>query len=151
MGYGVVYDDGTAANLLEYKSDIGGGALNGSFTVWIRRPVMWSGGSGTGTTLQDYPSDDVVMVVAEGVAPYTGAGQNATTIANLNRSVYMVEALFTRKGAPVLDQSACNTRQGQAGGSSSGGNTSGCVALTAGRQVTEALAGQQNVGTGVLK
>ena len=141
MGYGVVYDDGTAANLLEYKSDIGGAALNGAFTIWIRRPVMWSGGGGTGTTMQDYPSDDVVMVVAEGVAPYTGAAANAGSLAALNRSVYMIEVLLTRKAAPVLDQSACNTRQGQAGGSSSGGNTAGCVALTAGRQITEALAG----------
>ena len=37
------------------------------------------------------------------------------------------------------------------GGSSSGGNTSGCVALTAGRQITEALAGTPGVGTGDLK
>jgi hypothetical protein len=151
MGYGVVYDDGTSGGLLEYKSDIGGAALNGAYTIWIRRPVMWSGGSGTGTTLQDYPSDDVVMVLAEGVAPYTGAGQNTGAVGVANRSVFMIEALLTRKGAPVLDQSQCNTRQGQAGGSSSGGNTAGCVALTAGRQVTEALTGQQGVGTGVLK
>lgn len=150
MGYGVVYDDGTSGGLLEYKSDIGGAPLNGGFTIWIRRPVMWSGGSGTGTTLQDYPSDDVMMVLAEGVAPYTGA-QNQGTLGAANRAVFMIEALLTRKGAPVLDQSLCNTRQGQAGGSSSGGNTAGCVALTAGRQVTEALTGQQNVGTGVLK
>jgi hypothetical protein len=150
MGYGVVYDDGTTNGLQEYRSEIGGVSLNGAFTIWIRRPVMWSGGGGTGTTLQDYPSDDVVIVAVEGVAPYTGTA-NAGVLAAANRSVYMVEALLTRKGAPVLDQSQCNTRQGQAGGSSSGGNTAGCVSLTAGRQITEALAGQANLGTGELK
>lgn len=152
MGYGVVYDDGSGPDgVMEYKSEIGGVTMNGAFTIWIRRPVMWSGGSGTGATLQDYPSDDVLMVVSEGVAPYTGASANQGVLAAANRSVYIVEALLTRKGAPVLDQSQCNTRQGQAGGSSSGGNTAGCVALTAGRQITEALAGTSNVGTGELK
>jgi len=150
MGYGVVYDDGGADGPQEYRSTIGGVSLNGAFTIWIRRPVMWSGGSGTGTTLQDYPTDDVIVVVSEGVAPYTGAA-NSGLIAARNRSVYMVEALLTRKAAPVLDQSQCNTRQGQAGGSSSGGNTAGCVALTAGRQVTEALGGDANAGTGELQ
>ena len=151
MGFGVVYDEGNAAGPQEYRSTVDGATLNGAFTIWIRRPVMWSSGGGAGTTLQDYPSDDVLMVVSEGVAPYTGATSNVSGFAALNRSVYLVEALLTRKGAPVLDQSACNTRQGQAGGSSSGGNTAGCVSLTAGRQVTEALGNVANRGTGELK
>ena len=160
MGYGVVFNDGNTADadgdgqpdgVMEYRSQIDGASLNGAFTVWIRRPVMWSGGNGAGTTLKDYESDDVLIVLAEGVAPYTGAAANLTTLGATNRSVYMIEALLTRKGAPVLDQSQCNTRQGQAGGSSSGGNTAGCVALTEGRQITEALTGQANVGSGTLK
>lgn len=150
MGFGVVYDDGGADGPQEYRSEIAGATLNGAYTLWIRRPVMWSGGSGTGTTLQDYPSDDVIMIVSEGVAPYTGASTNATGLAAFNRSSYVVEALLTRKAAPVLDQSQCNTRQGQAGGSSSGGNTAGCVSLTAGRQITEALGDTPGVGTGEL-
>lgn len=150
MGYGVVFDDGGSNGPEEYRSVIAGATLNGAYTLWIRRPVMWSNGSGTGTTLQDYPSDDVMVLVSEGVAPYAGANNNST-FAAVNRSVYVVEALLTRKGAPVLDQSQCSTRQGQAGSSSSGGNTSGCVALTAGRQITEALDGDSQAGTGVLK
>jgi hypothetical protein len=150
MGFGVVFDDGGTGGPMEYVSTIGGATLNGAFTLWVRRPVMWSGGNGSGTTLQDYPSDDVIMLVSEGVAPYSGA-TNTNVIAAMNRSVYVVEALLTRKGAPVLDQSQCNTRQGQAGSSSSGGNTSGCVALTEGRQITEALAGVTGAGSGDLK
>jgi len=159
MGYGLVFDDGTATDadldgtpdgLMEYKSEIAGAQLNGAFTIWVRRPVMWTGG-GTGLTLMDSESDEILIVLSEGVAPYTGRTANMNSIAAANRSVYMIEALLTRKGAPVIDASQCNTRQGQAGGSSSGGNTSGCVALTAGRQITEALAGEANVGTGELK
>jgi hypothetical protein len=151
MGYGVVLDDGGALGPQEYISEVAGATLNGAFTLWIRRPVMWSGGNSTGTTLQDHPDDDVIMLVSEGVAPYTGAAANATGLAALNRSTFVIETLLTRKGAPVLDQSACNTRQGQAGGSSSGGNTAGCVALTEGRQITEALGDTPGAGTGVLK
>lgn len=150
MGYGVVFDDGTTAGPQEYISEVAGVPLNGAFTLWIRRPVMWSDGNSEGTTLQDYPSDDVMMLVVEGVAPYTGTA-NTQVAAATNRSVYVVEALLTRKGAPVLDQSQCNTRQGQAGSSSSGGNTAGCVALSEGRQITEALGGIAGAGTGDLK
>lgn len=151
MGYGVVLDDGGTEGPYEFISEVGGATLNGAFTLWIRRPVMWSGGNGSGTTLQDYPEDDVIMIVSEGVAPFTGSSANATGMAAFNRSTYVVEALLTRKAAPVLDQSQCNTRQGQAGGSSSGGNTAGCVSLTAGRQITEALGDTPGVGTGDLK
>ena len=148
MGYGVVYDDGVNGPL-EYRSQVGGVTLNGAFTLWIRRPVMWADGNGEGTNLQDYPQDDVLVLVAEGVAPYTGA-QNANAFAATNRAVYTIEALLTRGGNVILDQSECSSRQGQAGGSASGGNSSGCVALTAGRQVTEALPGVAGVGTGDL-
>lgn len=154
MGYGVVLDDGTTEGPYEFVSELAGATLNGAFTLWIRRPVMWVPTSVTGvvgTTLRDYPEDDVIMIVSEGVAPYTGIDANATGMAAFNRSTYVVEALLTRKAPPVLDQSACNTRQGQAGGSSSGGNTAGCVSLTAGRQITEALGNVASRGTGELK
>lgn len=150
MGYGVVFDDGGAEGPLEYKSTVAGVTLNGAFTLWVRRPVMWNGGNGTGAALQDYPTDEVLMLVSEGVAPFRGAN-NASAMAASSRAVYTVEALLTRQGAPVLDQSACNTRQGQAGSSASGTNSAGCISLTAGRQITEALAGVSNVGTGELK
>lgn len=151
MGYGVVFDDGGADGAEEYRSQIGGATLNGAFTLWVRRPVMWSGGNGTGTTLQDYPTDDVLILVSEGVAPYTGTTANTTAFAATNRAVYTIETLLSRSGTTILDQSACSSRQGQAGGSSSGGNTSGCISLKSGSQVTEALAGTAGVGTGVLK
>ncbi len=156
MGYGVVFDDGGAEGPEEYRSEIGGVTLNGAFTLWVRRPVMWSGGNGTGTTLQDYPGsasgeNDVLILVSEGVAPYTGATANTSGFAATNRAVYTIETLLNRSGSVILDQSACSSRQGQAGGSASGGNTSGCVSLKTGRQVTEALVGSTGAGTGELK
>lgn len=151
MGYGVVYDNGGGAGPEEYRSQIGGATLNGAFTLWVRRPVMWNLGNGQGTQLQDYPQNDVLVLVAEGVAPYTGANNAANAFAATNRATYTIETLLTRAGTIIVDQSECNTRQGQAGGSASGGNTSGCVALQTGNQVTEALKGTAGLGTGDLK
>ena len=150
MGYGVVIDDGGATGAEEYRSEIGGATLNGSFTLWVRRPVMWAGGNGDGTELRDYAENDVLILVSEGVAPYTGAS-NTTAFAASNRAVYTIETLLARTGTTILDQSACSSRQGQAGGSSSGGNTAGCVAMTGGSQITEALAGVAGVGSGNLR
>lgn len=149
MGYGVVFDDGGAGGAEEYRSQIGGVVLNGAFTLWVRRPVMWNGGDGEGANLQDYPTNDALVLVSEGVAPYTGTN-NANAFAATNRAVYTIETLLARGGQILLDQSQCNSRQGQAGGSASGGNSSGCVALSTGSQVTEALAGTAGLGTGAL-
>jgi Tfp pilus assembly protein PilX len=152
MGYGVVYDTGGATGAEEYRSQIGGATLNGAFTLWVRRPVEWNNGDGTGNLLQDYPNNDVLILVSEGVAPYAVAANNTSfSFAAANRATYTIETLLVRNGTTILDQSACSSRQGQAGGSSSGGNSSGCVSLTTGRQITEALAGTPGVGTGNLK
>jgi PilX N-terminal len=112
MGYGVVVDDGGAAGPEEYRSEIGGAVLNGSFTLWIRRPVMWSGGNGTGTTLQDYTDDAVLILVSEGVAPYAGAAANLSAFGAANRATYTIETLLNRTGTIIVDQSECNSSRG---------------------------------------
>lgn len=135
MGYGVVLDDGGAAGPEEYRSQIGGATLNGSFTLWVRRAVAWGDGPdgdtelGDADVLQDYGEDDVLILVSEGTAPYSGA-TNLTAFAATNRAVYTIETLLARTGSTVLDQSQCGSRQGQAGGSASGNNVGGCVAIT---------------------
>ncbi|MEO6401124.1 MAG: hypothetical protein ABIP62_03835, partial [Vicinamibacteria bacterium] len=149
MGYGVVLDDGSAAGAEENRTTLAGVALNGAFTLWIRRPVEWNGGDGSGGNLRDYANDDVIVLVAEGVAPFTTG--TANVFAASNRSVYAIETVLVRGGTTILDQSACSARQGQAGGSSSGGNSAGCIALTGGRQITESLAGSTDLGAGGLK
>lgn len=157
MGYGVVFDDGGAAGPEEYRSQIGGATLNGAFTLWVRRPVAWVDGPdadtylGDGTTLQDYPKNDALVLVAEGVAPYAGSGANTNAFAATNRAVYTIEVVLSRGATTTGEQSGCGQRQGQAGSAASGGNTASCVAITSGTQITEALTGVAGVGTGALK
>ena len=150
MGYGVVLDTGAADGAEEYRTNVQGVALNGAFTLWVRRPVGWTGTDASGATLQDYPSDDVLILTAEGVAPYAGAN-NTTALARANRAVYTLEVVLTRTGSTIMDESACSARVGQAGGSAGGGNTAGCRVMTGGGQITEALKSATGVGTGDLK
>ncbi len=146
MGYGVVLDDGTAGGLQEYRSQVGGATLNGAFTLWVRRPVMWNAAN----TLEDYTDGTVLILVSEGVAPYTSAAANTSGFGASNRAVYTIETLLSRAGTTGVDPSACGSRQGQAGGSASGGNTAGCISLTEGRQINEAL-GTAATASGLLK
>lgn len=71
-GYGVVLDDG-AAGPFERVSTVLGQRLNGEFTAWVRRAVVPGGGG----TLQDDPSNDVLVLTVEGIAPAgpTGSGE----------------------------------------------------------------------------
>ncbi len=77
-GYGVVLDDGTGVPQ-QYVTQVGGLNLNGAFTLWIRRPVKWQDDTANSATLVDYvptpapvPGNGVLVLVAEGVAPYSG-------------------------------------------------------------------------------
>lgn len=139
MGYGMVIDTGDASGAEEFRSQIGGATLNGSFTLWVRRPVAWVDGPdgdtemGDGDSLQDYNDPDdpdaVLILVSEGTAPYAGAA-NLTAFAAQNRAVYTIETILSRSGTVVMDSSGCGGRAGQAGGSASGNNLGGCVAIT---------------------
>ena len=123
MGYGVVLDDGGAAGPHQYRSTIFGQNLNGAFTLWVRRPVQRRPDG----LLGDYAiDDDTLILVAEGVAPYTG-GLSASADGQFrqgNQAVQVVEAVLSR--APTVANIPCGTRSGQAGGSAEGGNFSAC-------------------------
>lgn len=139
MGYGLVVDNGDASGAEEFRSQVGGATLNGAFTLWVRRPVAWVDGPdadselGDGTSLQDYNDPDdpdaVLILVSEGTAPYVGAA-NLTGFAAQNRAVYTIETILSRTGTVIMDSSGCGGRAGQAGGSASGNNVGGCVAIT---------------------
>ena len=149
MGYGVVIDNGDASGAEEFRSEIGGATLNGSFTLWVRRPVAWRDGPdadtemGDGDSYQDYNDpadpDTVLILVSEGTAPFVATGNDAnlrralltSAFASTNRAVYTIETILSRSGAVVMDQSGCGGRGGQAGGSASGNNLGGCVAIGA--------------------
>ena len=156
QGYGVVLDDGTGATH-QYQTKVGGLPINGAFTLWVRRPVMWS--EVNPNQIEDYPGTDpvsgtprpapapgfgVMILVAEGVAPFLPglATQNST-----NRATQIIEIVLSQNGTTTTTTSSgpggCNARQGQAGGSASGTNAQGCVMLN-GASVVAALTGAAN-------
>jgi Tfp pilus assembly protein PilX len=127
VGYGAVLDDGTGLAPYQYKTTLYGASLNGAFTLWVRRPVVPKGDG----NLQDYTGqgdEDHLVLVAEGVAPYTG---NQLTSSNAgNAAVQVVEVLLSK--VTGSQQSPCQTRAGQSGQSAGGGNFASCSTIGAG-------------------
>jgi hypothetical protein len=125
VGYGTVLDDGTGLAPYQYKTTLYGQALKGAFTLWVRRPVVVQPDG----TLLDYtgPGDkDHVVLVSEGIAPYTGS--QITTNTAGNAAVQVIEVLLSEvKGQ---QQSQCQTRAGQSGQGSGAGNFASCSAIT---------------------
>lgn len=155
QGYGIVLDDGTGSPS-QYQNNVGGLPLNGAFTLWVRRPVMWS--QSNPNLLEDYPGTDalgnpnplpapgfgVMILVAEGVAPFT---PGLSTQGSANRATQIIELVLSQNGTTTTTTSGgpggCNSRQGQAGGSASGSNAQGCAMLD-GASVVAALTGAAN-------
>ena len=73
VGYGLVLTEG--ATRYENQSVFDGHSLNGAFTLWIRRGLVVDN---AGQYSDDATRQDALIVVAEGVAPYTGAGDAFT-------------------------------------------------------------------------
>jgi hypothetical protein len=123
MGYGVVLDDGANADLpLQDVTSILGQNLNGSVTVWIRRPVLPRAVPPAGEEpFADYGADDDNLVlVAEGVAPQR-------TVLGINRAVRLIEVMLSRVSD---DAGRCGTRGGQVGGGPEGAGFGGCDPVT---------------------
>jgi hypothetical protein len=138
MGYGVVLDDGGGFGPYQNVTNIPGvPALNGSFTLWIRRDQI----ANLDGSFSDAPeSGDLDLVLtSEGTAPYAGEQSNLTMVQQ-NRAVRTLQATLRRTlGTP------CGTRGGQVGGGPEGSNFSPCDPITArsvegftGHPVTEA-------------
>jgi hypothetical protein len=152
-GYGVVLDDGvTAGAPFQFTSTVGGSPLSGAFTLWIRRPVQWKADTGaTAQTLQDYTGDDVLILVAEGVAPFTQFNSRSRVA---NRASQIVEVLLSNRGSSNqsinFGATECTTRQGQSGGSAQGTNSQACSVID-GASLIPALTGAGSLGTGNLR
>lgn len=141
MGYGVVLDDGGTAAPYQYKTTLFGERLNGAVTIWIRRVVLPSLAN---ATFSDYGVDnDHLILVAEGVAPYSGDQMSNTRVAG-NAAVQTIEVLLSRASGTAA--SVCGTRTGQSGQGPEGAGFSACDPIT-GAGITGAL-GSAVTGTG---
>ena len=81
----------------ENQSVFDGHALNGAFTIWIRRDLVVDN---AGQYSDDGTRQDALIVVAEGVAPYTGAGDAFT---RARQAVRVLETPLTLVLADVGD------------------------------------------------
>ena len=125
VGYGaILHDEASPVNVYENVTIVPGftspPALNGAFTLWVRRPVMQHTVAGEYKDDNDAGKDDVMVLTAEGVAPYSGGAlQNASARNNLARRI--IEVSVKRQDQPV----PCGNRSGQAGGGPEGNNVFG--------------------------
>jgi hypothetical protein len=145
-GYGLVLDDGTAEAPYQYKDVVFGQQLNGAFTLWIRRPVHYRSDG----LFEDWGADDDnVILVSEGIAPFTGGPGDASTEGTLRKrsamAVQVIEVALSH--LPAVAVGGCGTRGGQAGGSPLGAGFDPCSNLTGGASVTAAMGGAAT-GTG---
>lgn len=135
MGYGRVVDLGSDDTAQQYISTFGAGTqLTGAFTLWVRRPLHYlptgqivDWGGALGPPMPPLPGDDNnLILVAEGMAPFTGMGTNATQqrLAGRSKAVYIIEVALSRN-PPILG--GCdNPLSGQQGQGPGGANFGGC-------------------------
>jgi len=145
VGYGVVLDDGSGLAPYQFKTTLYGQSLNGAFTLWVRRPTL----IGLDGLFRDYSGpgeEDHLILVSEGVAPYTGAQLSGAMTAN-NAAVQVVEVLLSQVRG--TEQNPCNTRTGQAGQGAENAGFSACDPIT-GAGLAPALGAAGTNGRGTL-
>jgi hypothetical protein len=121
VGYGLVLAvDGVR---YEDQSAFEGETLNGAFTLWVRRPLAVDGNG----DYTDSDRGDTLILVAEGVAPYTGT---ATAFTSARQARRILEIQLTLGLAPGA--SPCEAQAGQEGLGASGDNYNPCAPLVAG-------------------
>jgi hypothetical protein len=128
IGYGHVLYDGT--NVYENVTIVPGltspPALNGAFTLWVRRPIVRSSTDPAKFADDDDAGlNDTMILTAEGVAPYTGAASSTLARNNVARRVIEVSVRKQDTAGP------CAGNSGQIGSGPEGNNVfggSGCGA-----------------------
>jgi hypothetical protein len=123
IGYGLVLADGLQR--YENFSAFQGQGVNGAFTIWIRRPLVVNNSG----EYSDDPRDNALVIVAEGVAPYTGA---ASAFTRARQAVRVLETTFNLVVATAGEPCGLGKQQGQEGGSPMGENFNPCANVTPG-------------------
>ena len=145
IGYGHVLYDGT--NVFENVTIAPGltvapasaPALNGAFTLWVRRPIVRGTAAGTWADDDDGGLNDTMILTAEGIAPYTGAAGTTFSRNNVARRIIEVSVRKQDSAGP------CQGNSGQIGSGPEGNNVfggSGC----GGGNVDDAVKGV-NIGS----
>jgi hypothetical protein len=125
VGYGLVLSLDSVR--YENQSAFGGKTLNGAFTLWVRRKLAVD----TQGRYQDSDRNDLLVIVSEGVAPYSGAqaGTNAAFVtARQARRILETELTLGLQ----TEEGKCETMGGQEGFGPSGDNYNPCAPLVAG-------------------
>jgi hypothetical protein len=120
-GYGRLLVDG--ANTYIDQTTASGQRLDGAFTLWVRRPLV----PRRDGSFEDYVGNDVLILTAEGVAPYSDASGVGTALGRQNRAARTIEVQF----GSTATASTCATLGGQVGGGPGGAGFGGCVPVNA--------------------
>jgi hypothetical protein len=123
-------------------SNFMGSALNGAFTLWVRRDLLVSP---TGQ-FSDNTDPAAIVVTSEGVAPYTGTQADAQ-VAAFTRANQARRILEVRYALLVNQGNRCQSLSGQEGLAPSGENFDPCSPLKSGG-VAKAFGGGSLVETG---
>jgi hypothetical protein len=126
IGYGLVLADATQRyeNISAFRNQ----TLNGAFTVWIRRPLVVDN---AGQYVDD-TRNDVLVIVAEGVAPYTGGFLGQADALVRSRQAVRARDRFALGLTTAGDPCGLGRGGGQEGGSPMGENYNPCVNVTPG-------------------
>lgn len=131
-GLGWVLDDTSQPHPFQNSSQILGRTLNGTFTLWVRRPVITDADSGGRT---EDPDDFTLILTAEGTAPY---GQAETSeYAMVNRAVRYLEIQISKTNTDGAGE--CGSRASQAGSGGGGTGFDQCDAVSDSREINSAL------------
>jgi hypothetical protein len=141
IGYGTVLYDTTNPpfeNVTIVPGFTAAPALNGAFTLWVRRPIVRGAAAGTWADDDNGGLNDTMILTAEGIAPYAGAASSTFARNNVARRIIEVSVRKQDTAGP------CAGRSGQIGGGPEGNNVfgGGC-----GGNVDDALKGVQ-IGPG---
>jgi Tfp pilus assembly protein PilX len=126
VGYGAVLNDvGSPApeGLMENRTTIFGQRLNGAVTLWVRR-FFGPNPDNTGQ-ISDGQPDVLLILTAEGVAPYTDGDTSA--FARANQAVRVLEVTLLRSTVPGANP--CDFYRAQVGNGPSGSNFGVCTDL----------------------
>lgn len=132
QGYGAVLDTPNLAYPLQNTSQFLGESINGSFTLWVRRPLSYDA---NGNLIGDATDFNTLILTAEGTAP------DISPTIRTQRAVRYMQVTLKR-----IEANDCENRSSQAGSGPSGAGYDQCDAVNAAGilgGVTEANAGAQ--------